>query len=402
MTQIDSDSLADVTLTLHWQDLSARHREVYDAVKLNFWRDILPRDLYRKLMGKLPGDKVELSFEAGVPLVGYHPRSLFPIKRSQFTLRSDRNQNIPARLGRFYPKGVLRDVAGVFPQNKEPFRCVKVENGNLWVDFNHPLVGRPLSLDAEVRNVVPKSHERGGTSIDWIEVLSNGPGMQSRWRDQPTDFFHPGSLTRTDDGSDDRFYARPRFVQHVDANARKVITDLYGRLLPRRKRVLDLMSSWVSHLPDHLTFDYVAGLGLNAEELSKNTRLDDIVTHDLNHDPQLPFESESFDAVICALSVEYLTDPLAVFKDVARVLTPGGLFMVTFSNRWFAPKAIDIWSQLHDFERMGLVMEYFLRTEKFSDLNTLSRRGLPRDTEDKYFGQLPFSDPVYAVWGSKA
>jgi len=115
----------------------------------------------------------------------------------------------------------------------------------------------------------------------------------------------------------------------------------------------------------------------------------------------LPFESNTFDAVVNTASVEYLTDPLAVFSEVSRVLRPDGYFIVTFSNRWFPTKAITVWRELHEFERMGLVLEYFLRAGGFKDLQTYSIRGLPRPHDDKYFPELMFSDPVYAVWGRK-
>jgi len=108
-----------------------------------------------------------------------------------------------------------------------------------------------------------------------------------------------------------------------------------------------------------------------------------------------------FDAALCSLSVEYLVDPMAVFAEISRVLRPGGQFIVTFSNRWFPPKAVAIWSELHEFERMGLVLEYFLRSGEFSHLHTYSMRGLPRPRGDKYFPDLMYSDSVYAVWGQK-
>lgn len=399
MQKIDTESLADMELTLLWQDDQANHREVYDASNVNFWRDILPRTLYEQLMGLSGEDEVALTFEAGPELVGYHSRSLFKINRNQFLFNSNTSANRAARLGRFYPKGILSGVSGVFPQNQEPFRCVGAQNGHLLVDFNHPLINRPLTLNTRIKTVRPKVYERGGTSIDWIEVLTNGPGMQSRWRQQPTDFFAPDAYQRADQTPDSFFYSEPRLVHHIDITARKVITDLYGKLIPQGARVLDLMSSWRSHLPEGAAFDKVVGLGLNREELDQNPVLDERVVHDLNQNPILPFESASFESVICSASIEYLTDPFTVFKEVSRVLVPKGIFIVTFSNRWFAPKAINVWSYLHEFERMGLVMEYFLKNEKFHDLNTFSRRGLPRDQEDKYYGELLMADPVYAVWG---
>jgi SAM-dependent methyltransferase len=100
--------------------------------------------------------------------------------------------------------------------------------------------------------------------------------------------------------------------------------------------------------------------------------------------------------------VEYLTRPHEVFSEVARILKPGGIFIHSFSNRWFPPKAIRIWAELHEFERMGLVLEYFLKSGQYRGLETYSMRGLPRPANDKYSDRLPYADPVYAVWGSKA
>ena len=101
------------------------------------------------------------------------------------------------------------------------------------------------------------------------------------------------------------------------------------------------------------------------------------------------------------LKIEYLTNPKAVFAEVARVLRPGGVFVVTYSNRWFPPKAILLWTELQEFERTGLVLEYFRSTELFREHQTYSIRGLMRPRHDKYFGSVPFSDPVYAVWGQR-
>jgi SAM-dependent methyltransferase len=180
-----------------------------------------------------------------------------------------------------------------------------------------------------------------------------------------------------------------------------MVRSTYGRFLTDGMQVLDLMSSWQSHIPANLHLDQLVGLGLNEDELKANSQLSDFQIHDLNADPALPFESNTFDAVVNTVSVEYLTDPLAVFKEVSRILRPDGFFIVTFSNRWFPTKALKIWPRLHEFERMGMVLEYFLRVGEFKDLQTYSIRGLPRPHDDKYFPELLYSDPVYAVWGRK-
>jgi SAM-dependent methyltransferase len=140
---------------------------------------------------------------------------------------------------------------------------------------------------------------------------------------------------------------------------------------------------------------------MNPDELNANPRAAERVVHDLNRLPVLPFGDGRFDAVICSVSVEYLIRPFEVFDDVARVLRPGGRFIVTFSNRWFPPKAIRVWAELHEFERMGMVLEYFLKSGQYGQLETFSLRGLPRPENDKYFGRMYFADPVYAVWGRK-
>jgi SAM-dependent methyltransferase len=190
-------------------------------------------------------------------------------------------------------------------------------------------------------------------------------------------------------------------VSHADTRAQAAITALYSLLLKPGMAVLDLMSSWQSHLPQGLKLESLVGLGLNEDELTQNPRLTSRLVYDLNMDPRLPFPDGQFDAVICNLSVEYLVRPLEVFAEVARVLKAGGLFIHTFSHRWFPPKVVKIWTELHEFERLGLVLEYFLRSGYFEDLKTFSSRGWPRPQTDRYYPQMRLSDPVYAVWGEK-
>jgi SAM-dependent methyltransferase len=304
--------------------------------------------------------------------------------------------------GRFYPKGILKDVAGIFSVNREPFRCVEIGNGHIKADMGHPLAGRPISLNVSVGSVSSKLEERGGGLKDWIETVTTGVGMQARWMNQPTDFFEGEPFLRIDALPDRGFYAKPRLVQHLDDTALEMVRQLYGRFVKEKMRVLDLMSSWQSHLPADVGLKQVAGVGLNAYELQKNPRLTDRLVLDLNHDATLPFPDGHFDVAVCTVSVEYLINPDAVFSEVARILRSDGHFILTFSNRWFEPKAVQIWKELHEFERMGLVLEYFQRSRRFYNLQTYSLRGLVRPSHDKYFRQLPYADPVYAVWGQKA
>ena len=331
----------------------------------------------------------------------FEKRKLLDIKSSQFAGRLAEGSLPGPDVGRFYPKGILKGVPGIYRENIQPFRCVQIENGHLQVDLNHPLSGKDLALSAVVGSVDTKAVERGGSSVDWMELLTTGPGMQARWQDQRTDFFSGGAFDREDNSPDTEFYAAPRYVQHIDDTAIEMIQTTYGRFLKDGMQVLDLMSSWKSHISDRLNLEYLAGIGLNRSELAKNPRLNDAIVQDLNVNSRLPFESNSLDAAICTVSIEYLIDPLAVFREVSRVLREDAFFIVTFSNRWFPTKAIRIWRELHEFERMGMVLEYFIRSGGFKNLQTYSLRGLPRPHDDKYWPDLRYSDPVYAVWGQK-
>lgn len=147
---------------------------------------------------------------------------------------------------------------------------------------------------------------------------------------------------RVDESSDGEFYREPRLVTHIDDAAIAAATAFYRDLLPAGGRVLDLMSSWVSHLPADVEYETVAGLGMNAAELEANGRLTERVVQDLNEDPTLPWGDASFDGVIVTVSVQYLTRPAEVFADVGRVLAPGAPFAVLYSNRCFPTKAVAV------------------------------------------------------------
>jgi SAM-dependent methyltransferase len=170
---------------------------------------------------------------------------------------------------------------------------------------------------------------------------------------------------RLRDGDDERFYDQPRFVQHVDDQFRDRLTTLYRDRLSPGDDVLDLMSSWVSHLPSDLDLGDVIGHGLNEAELDRNDRLDRWVRRNLNDDQTLPLDDASVDAVLCAVSVQYLQYPGRVFAEVARVLRPGGVVIVSFSNRMFAQKAIRAWRSRSMDERATLVGRYLDSTGAF-------------------------------------
>lgn len=402
MGRIESKSLASIEFTLRWNSSHASHVEHFFAKKVNFWRDIFPEGLRERLIGRGEGEQVLLTEDARDIVAPYDPHDEFDLGLHRFDTRYNSALAAGPRLGRFYPRGILKGLSNIFPGNVEPFRCVGLSDTHLRVDLNHPLAGKTLQLTAVIGSIAAKSGDLGGSCIDWAEAISAGPGMQARCRGVQTDFFSDDPFRRTDEDDDAVFYDRSRLVTHIDEEAIGIVKGLYGDLLRDGMRVLDLMSSWRSHIPEHLSLKSLVGVGLNRGEMEENNQLSDFLIHDLNRDPRLPFEDRTFDAVICTVSVEYLTEPFRIFEEVARMLMPGGIFVVTLSNRWFPPKAIRIWSELHEFERIGLVIEYFLGSGQFENISTYSMRGRPRPFSDKHFIETQVSDPVYAVWGQRA
>ncbi|MCU0547104.1 MAG: class I SAM-dependent methyltransferase [Oscillatoriaceae cyanobacterium Prado104] len=165
--------------------------------------------------------------------------------------------------------------------------------------------------------------------------------------------------TKLDDTDDNLFYSYPRFVTHVDEGFIQQLTDLYRERLKPNTRIFDMMSSWVSHLPDEMQFAHVEGHGMNQEELAKNPRLDRYFVQDLNANPKLPLPDSDFDAVVNCVSVQYLQYPEAVFSEIHRILKPGGVAIISFSNRMFYQKAIAAWRDGSEGDRVELVKRYF-------------------------------------------
>ena len=156
------------------------------------------------------------------------------------------------------------------------------------------------------------------------------------------------------------FYAEPRFVQHLDAVFRDRLTQLYRDRIPERAVVLDLMSSWVSHLPDDVIYERVIGHGLNEKELAANRRLDSHWMQNLNLNQEIPLKSGSVDAVLIVAGWQYLQYPEAVAAELLRITRPGGQVIVSFSNRMFFTKAPQVWADGSDRDHLGYVAEVLM------------------------------------------
>lgn len=204
--------------------------------------------------------------------------------------------------------------------------------------------------------------------------------------------FRPEHFRRQDESADENFYVAPRLVVHIDDGAIAAAGRLYAAELPLDDDILDLMSSWKSHLPPEFPVRRLVGLGMNEVELRENERLDGYVVHNLNREPRLPFADGEFGGCIVTVSVQYLTQPVEVFREVNRVLRPGAPFIVTFSNRCFPTKAVALWQTLGDSDHARLVGAYFDLSGGWTGLRAV-------DCSPEKAG---YADPLYAVLARKA
>jgi len=216
---------------------------------------------------------------------------------------------------------------------------------------------------------------------------------------EPSDFALPtgewpydeSDLKRIDNTDDASFYSVPRFVTHIDDRAIESLTSFYGEelgTLASQKKdnvdVLDLCSSWISHLPEDLPLGRVVGVGMNEEELAANKQLTEYYVQDMNKKPNLNrLEDESFDVICNVVSVDYLTSPKEIFEETYRVLRPGGLALISFSNRCFATKAVSMWLQADDIGRMSIVGSYFHYSAPWSKIEALDIRLPPLETPQR-------------------
>jgi SAM-dependent methyltransferase len=206
----------------------------------------------------------------------------------------------------------------------------------------------------------------------------------------------PQDLRRVDEGPDAQWYAEPRFVQHIDDGAIAALKSYYGSIIGPNDGVLDICSSWVSHLPENLKLQSMVGVGMNQQELARNAHLTRFFVKDLNTTPNLKeISNESTDVVICNVSVDYLIHPVSIFEEMHRVLRPGGSAHMAFSNRCFPTKVIGKWMEMNDEERRKWVGGYFWASGEWAGVEEV----MLKEEKRGIFGH---EDPMYVVRARKA
>lgn len=205
------------------------------------------------------------------------------------------------------------------------------------------------------------------------------------------DVSDPRYFRRQDESADTRFYEMPRLVIHVDEHASAKLAEWLGAHLPSDGDILDLMSAWRSHLPDGARYRSVIGLGMNVIELRENPALSGAVIQDLNAHPVLPFKDGAFDACVISFSLQYLTQPVAVLAEIARVLRRDAKLHVAYSNRLFPTKAVAIWQACSDSERAQLIAEYGHQAGGFKNI-----------AAERVIDPMAGTDPLYVVSATRA
>jgi len=389
----------NLELGIHWESADAAHTDRYFAPNFDLNNTTIPEVLKEDLSALPTGATVEQSYAPGDLVSAYQSNNVRDIERSLFNAKLPNGMVLQLHSGRFYPRKFIAQAINGSPTDNRPFRLLNVEADKLQIDLNHPLSRYAMELSATLLEQPHCDHSTAQHSDIIAALCHSGPGMQALAPGITTEFITEDAFVRKDSQCDSQFYRQPRLVAHLDKTALGQFSNFYRRFVRPGMKILDLMSSYKSHIPEDIGDLHITGLGMNQEEMLQNKQLRQHVVCDLNQSAQLPLAVHDFDLAVCTVSVEYLINPINVFQQVARALKPGAPFVVTFSERWFPPKVIQLWTQLHPFERMGLVLDYFRQSSAFNHLATESLRGLPRPKDDKYTAMMPYSDPLYAVWG---
>jgi len=245
---------------------------------------------------------------------------------------------------------------------------------------------RPSSTQVRAKGGWPQSF----VSADAAQTL-----REVRWPEEWP--YTEVDFSRQDESTDAGFYSQPRICTHVDDHFIATLTKHYAEVFPTypNARILDICSSWISHYPTEKTWSHVSITGMNEYELQQNKQADDYSVRDLNeNDPKLPYDDASFDIVTCTVSFDYLCKPLEVMKEVGRVLKPGGMVILSTSNRCFPTKAVNIWLQTGDLEHVLIYGSYMHYAGAFEAPEALDLSGP--------LSRMGFQDPVYVIQAKKS
>jgi len=400
---IDERQNLSILISLKWQNTIATYQDQHFIIKTNFWRDFYPAMFDYQIKRAELHQTLNINYKAGELLEDeFNPSNIQTIPLAKFNRYYSGPIAVEPMVGRFYPRGMLEGIADCFKMDNRPFRVLGKTEDSLDIDLNHPLAQFPLQLSATITDIFDANQQNGGRCNDIAETItSNGPGFQTLLAEHPFDFTQGMPFSRKIEDDDRIFYDAIESTPIVDQVAIEQLNQFYHQHLQDNTDILDLMAGSDSYIPESIDQVDIYGLGLNEQELKENSALKQYTLHDINKHPQLPFADKQFDTVLCAFGVEYMTQPVKIFQQVSRILKDDGTFLISFSDRFFKHKVIALWDDLHPFERMGIVLEYFRQSGEFTDLHCQSIRGLIRHNDDPFVNKTVHSCPMFMLFGRK-
>jgi SAM-dependent methyltransferase len=404
LEKVEKNSILDASAAIHWQTQDCSFSDWRYLPNINLWRDYLPSEIESQLPGQKTGSIINYFYEEGGLIECYQKNLIKKVSIKQFQPDNSEQFPIIPQPGRFYPKDFFTGIDGIYQGNKFPCRITEIDAESITVDFNHPLAGKEIELEFKINRIKKPVSERGGRCNDIPSLLTDyGPGMQARPGGFSTGFSHKDAFSRIDESDDAGFFSAPDLNPFWDNTALKVVSSLYDDLLTDGSHILDLMAG--AHSPLQNTNIHPASFtcaGLNLQELAANsicTHCDQINVN--TADALAIYQQHQFDAVLIHAAIEYVTKPDQLMLQIARILKPGGRIIISYSNRSVTAKVVQIWNELHEFERPALVLSYLQNSGSFTRFNSFSMRGLFRPEDDKLANHLLYSDPVYAVWADR-
>lgn len=355
MIVFSNSTIGAIEFTVRWEKDGISHEEWFLGRKINAVNDIFPRGMREALEGKQAGESVTFTYEPRLCIPRFKENQVLTRPLDRLRPKTRWGHPIIPRAGRFYPMGHINGLRDIYPDTLTPFRLTDLTDDHFVADCNHPLANIPVTIKAKIQYLEPRETGTFGSLSHWREKTCDwGPGMQARMNSQPTDFFHPDFFDRID--TSDTQFSPPE----VDTRAMENIRAIHARHITPDMRVLDFS------LPS----------------------------------PDTP--EGTYDAAICTLSIEYLTDPIATLTTVAQHLAPGAPVLIIFSDAYTKNHVTQGWTDLHQFERMGLILEYLRQAGLDQNAETISIRNDWRRKDDPRFMETRgASDPVFVVCGHK-
>lgn len=355
MTSFSDSVTGAIEFSILWEKDGASHKEWFLGRKINPVNDIFPRGMRDALEDKMAGDSVCFTYEPRFCIPRFMESKVLERPLDRLRKKTRYGHPIIPQIGRFYPQGHIDGLLDVYPDTLTPFRLTGLTDSHFIADCNHPLATIPITIEAKIQYLDSNPKGGFGSLTHWREKTCDwGPGMQARLNGQPTDFFHKNFFKRIN--ADDNPFIPPG----VDAKAMQNINGIVSDHISPDMRVLDF--------------------SLSAQEKPQGR----------------------YDAAVCNFSIEYMADPVATLQNVASRLSQGAPVMIVFSDRYDDTRVIQGWIDLHQFERMGLVLEYLRQAGLDAEAGTVSVRNDWRDKDDPLFLETHgTSDPVFVVWGHK-